>query len=516
MHRRFFFKILAALAATNASVGTCASNPTNSCNRDYTSQMVLASDRPEKNSSVVSTPTAAVIGAGIAGLAAARVLAQAGWQVDVFEKNESQGGLCSTLVIDGFTFDLGPHVFNRNITDLVPFKPGDLEAATFSESFLVGNQFLRFPNDLLSPGYAIDMFAALVQNTLEPDRLNATNLEDLAKASYGEKVATEIFQPLIEKWCKAPLNTLDHRYLASRMHGKLTTESIVNHLKSSFIHTWKRVKNTTGQIGESQKQAEVVVPPGYSGRIGAKIIPHRLADGSPNVKLHFNRAVHALGVERGNIVRLEAGGMDMQPDFVINTAPLNQLAGMLKGENPMQALAEVSYLNVIFVFARIQRPRLLNVEWTWIPEENIPFYRMSEMKILHANHAPENATGLCLEITLTDNDPKLKEPAEYWEKLTRNFLGQVFSLKSREIIGIDVVKKGYAYPHFTLTNTKLIGEAIEKPYESGKTDHRFRTGIKNLALAGRTGTFSYYLAPAAIVSGQKAAAEAIAFISGKT
>jgi protoporphyrinogen oxidase len=516
MDRRFFFRILAALAASSTSGGTFAANPTNSCNREYTSQMVLATDQLEKNSSVLSSPKAAVIGAGIAGLAAARVLAQAGWQVDVFEKNDSQGGLCSTLVIDGFTFDLGPHVFNRSITDLVPFKSGDLEAATFSESFLVKNQFLRFPNDLLSPGYAIDMFAALARNTLEPDRLTATSLEALAKASYGEKVATEIFKPLIEKWCKAPLNMLDHRYLASRMHGKLTTESIFNHLKSSFAHTWKRVKNTTGQTGESQKESEIVLPPGYSGRIGAKIIPHRLADGLANVRFHFNRAVHALGIERGNIVRLEAGGMDIQPDFVINTAPLDQLAGMLKGENPIQALTEVSYLNVIFVFARIQRPRLLNVEWTWIPEENIPFYRISEMKILHANHAPENATGLCLEVTLTDNDPKLKEPAEYWEKLTRNFLGQVFSLKSREIIGIDVVKKGYAYPHFTLTNTKLIGEAIEKPYESGKTEHRFRTGIRNLALAGRTGSFSYYLAPAAIVSGQKAAAEAIAFISGKT
>ncbi|WP_157212095.1 protoporphyrinogen/coproporphyrinogen oxidase [Desulfomonile tiedjei] len=470
----------------------------------------------EKDSSVGSSTKAAVIGAGIAGLAAARVLAQAGWQVDVFEKNDSQGGLCSTLVIDGFTFDFGPHVFNKSITDLVPFKSGDLEAATFSESFLVRNQFLRFPNDLLSPGYAIDMFAALAKNTLEPDRLSATNLEDLAKACYGEKVATEIFQPLIEKWCKAPLNMLDHRYLASRMHGKLTAESIANHLKSIFIHTWKRVKNTTGQIGESQKQAESVDPPGYSGRIGAKIIPHRLADGLPNVRFHFNQAVQSLAVDRGHVVRLQAGGMEIQPDFVINTAPLNQLAGMLKGENRIQSLAKVSYLNIIFVFARIQRPKLLNTEWTWIPEQYTPFYRMSEMKVFHANHAPEDATGLCLEITLADDDTQLKEPAEYWEKLTRDFLDRVFSLKSREIIGIDVVKKDFAYPHFTLSNTRLIGKALEQPYESGKTEHRFRTGIKNLAIAGRTGTFSYYLAPAAIVSGQKAAAEAIAFISGKT
>ena len=50
----------------------------------------------------------AVIGAGFAGLSSACFLAQAGFEVTVFEKNETPGGRARQLKSDGFTFDMGP------------------------------------------------------------------------------------------------------------------------------------------------------------------------------------------------------------------------------------------------------------------------------------------------------------------------------------------------------------------------------------------------------------------------
>lgn len=48
-----------------------------------------------------------VVGAGIAGLAAARTLAQAGVEVKVFEAEDHVGGRCRTVSIGGYTFDSG-------------------------------------------------------------------------------------------------------------------------------------------------------------------------------------------------------------------------------------------------------------------------------------------------------------------------------------------------------------------------------------------------------------------------
>ncbi|MCO5586055.1 hypothetical protein L7F22_039994 [Adiantum nelumboides] len=55
----------------------------------------------------------AVIGAGIAGLAAARTLALAGLQVVLYEKEDNVGGHARTVQVDGISLDLGFMVFNR-------------------------------------------------------------------------------------------------------------------------------------------------------------------------------------------------------------------------------------------------------------------------------------------------------------------------------------------------------------------------------------------------------------------
>ena len=50
----------------------------------------------------------AVIGSGFAGLSAASCLAQAGFDVTVFEKNNSAGGRCRKFETNGYLFDMGP------------------------------------------------------------------------------------------------------------------------------------------------------------------------------------------------------------------------------------------------------------------------------------------------------------------------------------------------------------------------------------------------------------------------
>ena len=57
------------------------------------------------------TSKVAVIGAGLGGLSAAISLRAAGYQVEVFEKNEKIGGKLNLFEKDGFTFDLGPSIF---------------------------------------------------------------------------------------------------------------------------------------------------------------------------------------------------------------------------------------------------------------------------------------------------------------------------------------------------------------------------------------------------------------------
>jgi predicted NAD/FAD-dependent oxidoreductase len=53
----------------------------------------------------------AIVGAGLAGLSAARILVDHGWEVDVFEKSRGTGGRLATRRIDELAFDIGAQYF---------------------------------------------------------------------------------------------------------------------------------------------------------------------------------------------------------------------------------------------------------------------------------------------------------------------------------------------------------------------------------------------------------------------
>ena len=49
-----------------------------------------------------------VIGSGFSSLSAATYLAKAGFEVSMYEKNDTVGGRCRQFTKSGFTFDMGP------------------------------------------------------------------------------------------------------------------------------------------------------------------------------------------------------------------------------------------------------------------------------------------------------------------------------------------------------------------------------------------------------------------------
>ena len=56
-----------------------------------------------------------IVGAGYAGCCAARMLADAGHGVTVFEKEATAGGLAKSFELEGMTYEYGPHIIaNHN------------------------------------------------------------------------------------------------------------------------------------------------------------------------------------------------------------------------------------------------------------------------------------------------------------------------------------------------------------------------------------------------------------------
>src|SRR3954469_26025839 len=75
---------------------------------------MIASVRPLSSDEIIAGQfDVAVVGGGLAGLAAAATAAQAGRSVVLFEQAPIAGGRARTRTEDGFAFNIGPHALYR-------------------------------------------------------------------------------------------------------------------------------------------------------------------------------------------------------------------------------------------------------------------------------------------------------------------------------------------------------------------------------------------------------------------
>ncbi len=160
-----------------------------------------------------------VVGAGLAGLAAARVLCRAGRTVVVLEASDGVGGRVRTDVVDGFRLDRGfqvlltayPEVQTQldvEALQLRSFLPGSL-VWTGQRPYAVGDPLrkpsLLLPSAVAPIGTIADKLrlAALLRRvkSADPKALlrgpDITTLEALHAAGFGPRIIDRFFRPLL-------------------------------------------------------------------------------------------------------------------------------------------------------------------------------------------------------------------------------------------------------------------------------------------------------------------------------
>ena len=145
----------------------------------------------------------AVVGAGLAGLLAARELRRRGISVTVFESGRQVAGLARSFTDqDGFTYDFGAHFITNRLAAALGIGAQCRDVHYYGESVVLEGQVYSYPFGLIrSPRFLSSAIAARLVGRSDPAPRSAA---EWYRREYGSVLADAVAIPLVEAWSGAP------------------------------------------------------------------------------------------------------------------------------------------------------------------------------------------------------------------------------------------------------------------------------------------------------------------------
>jgi len=434
-----------------------------------------------------------VLGGGLTGLSAGYVLSRAGRRVEVFESDITVGGLSKTVVKDGFRFDLGGHRFftkdekvNRFVTGLMD---GELISVQRSSKIYMRSKYFDYPlrplNAMVGLGipttlriigdYGVERFRKLFRDAA------SVSLEDWVVGNFGRTMFDIYFREYSEKVWGIECSRISAEWVAQRIRGL----SLAKAVKNAFFKFSGRDIPTLAD--------RFVYPELGIGRISERLREeidrdNRVFTGARVERIyHSNFRVESVGVCGDGYSRSVRG-----QEF-ISSLPLTKLIGMLEPAPPgevLEAASGLMFRDLVVVAVMVNRKRVTDQTWIYIPEKKIPFGRIHEPTNWSHKMAPEGKTLVVMEFFSFKGDRIWNESDERLTAITVENLEKLGFIRKEEVIDSAVVRAPGAYPLFEVGYDRICDLLYD-----------YLGKFENLHIAGRAGMFRYYNMDHAIESG---------------
>lgn len=434
-------------------------------------------------------PRIAVLGAGVCGLYAARVLARAGAQVTVIEREEEVGGLARGYLINGNYYDVGVHhlhAWDHDIFEDIQALMGDLLIPVeLVAKIKHGNSFRRYPlefADLLlgiPPWTLISALASLVFQQIRNkfSDFEPKNAEDALIKLYGRHLYGYFFRDFTHRYWGFPPTQLSATFVTRKMPRLSAVDIIKNWLKKLGVKERKDI------AVDSALRKETL----WYSRIGASMMPRTLARyvESKGGRVILEADVQDVHVDDGNVhsVTYVKNGerKTLTCDAVVSTIPINALIRSVTprpGDDLLESADQIKFKAIAIYGLLVKKERVLEDALYVYFREHV-FHRFSEPKGSGVDITPEGHTTILVEVTCDVGDDRWRGG----EETRRKIIGALESegmLKEEDVVEMHLLTNEWGYPVFALGFEPHL-ERLES----------FLNGISNLESTGRQGAFSY-------------------------
>jgi protoporphyrinogen oxidase len=392
-----------------------------------------------------------ILGGGISGIALASELDA---DVEVLERRGRVGGLCGTIIENGFTFDAaGPHImFSKNkdvLARMVEVLGDNVHQRRRDNKIFFKNRLVKYPfeNDLaaLPKEDTFECLMGYINNPHAKDK--AENLADWSYATFGEGISDKYFIPYNRKiW------NYDPKKIGLEFVSRIPKPPMEDVVKSAIGIS------TEGYLHQLNFY--------YPVEGGFEAMVHAFAKRVKG-KVQTNWRVASVTRDGKGWKVISKTGEERHYDKLVNTIPIHEFL-KIWAEAPKEAKAaakKLRYNSLINVLIGCNEDRGYPYTALYVPDPEISFHRLSFPKAFSERCVPTGSSSIMAEITANEGDGiwDLNDDAVI-ERVIGDLV-KIGFVDPRTITYKRVIRFLYGYPVYDLAyrkNVTAMRESVEK------------------------------------------------------
>lgn len=390
-------------------------------------------------------------------------------EIIILEKENKIGGLCRSFVVNGVTYDIGPHIIfskNKDILEFMQHLLGENQHQLRRSNMIIHqNKFIQYPfeNDLskLSQDdldYCVNCFLHNPYENYIPN-----NMLQFFLQTFGEGITNLYLRPYNEKIWK-----FDPAFMDTQMVGRIPKPPKEDILSSA---AGKTVDGYLHQLYFSYPKVGGIesLIAGFVAKFKHKI---KILTEQNVVRIEKN--------ENGFLVTTDKSSF--QSEELVSTIPANLLCDKYidtPSETKKNA-ANLKYNSIVIAIINVKKDLAGDNFAFMVADKSVIFHRISKLDFLGDQYRIQNTVTYMVEITYHKNDLiDLSSDAELLNKITHGLLKVGFIESEQDINFTEMKRFEYAYVIYDLEHRNNMNEII---------NYFRKQGIK---LHGRFGEFEY-------------------------
>lgn len=419
-----------------------------------------------------------ILGAGLTGLSAAYHLEQLGFNDYVlFEKDLETGGLCRSVVSEGFTFDYTGHLLHINDIYFKSFIEKILDMQNLNminrRSFVYSqDKYSRYPYQINLFGLPAKTITECIENFVNrPKYKNPKSFYQWVLTNFGKGFADHFFVPYQTK-----IFDYDVKKLSASWTSRFVPATSLKDLIQGAI-----VDKSDDLVGYNSQFF-------YPKASGISYLVDNLAK-AINKKILVDHCVTS--VDAVNKLVHFSNGLSVKYKKLITTLPLDFLLKNLieSTSTNLSAVHKNLLCNSVINFnLGINKSNVSEKHWIYFPENKYPFYRLGFPHNFSDHMAPSGCSSLYGEISYLN---KLTSNRDDLLKSALDSVKQLLNFEQKDIATCKIIDIKHAYVIYNKWRDNNIADILNK------------LALLDIYSVGRYGEWKYSSMQEAVLDGKK-------------